>query len=92
MMTRHIPESNILKPKDPTKIEDEWPIFVLSDAIVYRPDGVTMANAVLVAQEGPCIVRGRLEVEDEEDFQYRELRSCCGSYTLCLALYCLFRF
>ncbi|KAL1894764.1 hypothetical protein Sste5346_005739 [Sporothrix stenoceras] len=69
-MTRYVPESTILKPKDPTIIEDEWPIFVLADAIVYRPDGVTMANAVLVAQEGPCIVRGRLEVEDKEDFQY----------------------
>ncbi|KJR80714.1 uncharacterized protein SPSK_05026 [Sporothrix schenckii 1099-18] len=69
-MTRYLPESSILKPKDPTLVEDDWPIFVLSDAIVYRPDGVTLANAVLVAQEGPCIVRGRLEVDDKEDIQY----------------------
>ncbi|CAK7204048.1 hypothetical protein SEUCBS139899_006799 [Sporothrix eucalyptigena] len=69
-MAHFVPESAVLKPKDPTAVEDDWPIFVLNDAIVYRPDGVTMANAILVAKEGPCTVRGRLEVEDKEDFQY----------------------
>ncbi|CAK7220617.1 hypothetical protein SCUCBS95973_004219 [Sporothrix curviconia] len=69
-MPRCQPESAILKPKDPTALEDDWPIFMLNDAIVYRSDGVTMANAVLVAKEGPCIVRGRLEVDDKEDLQY----------------------
>ncbi|CAK7230902.1 hypothetical protein SBRCBS47491_007747 [Sporothrix bragantina] len=69
-MPRYQPESAILKPKDPTAVEDDWPIFMLNDAVVYRPDGVTMANAILVAKEGPCIVRGRLEVDDKEDFQY----------------------
>ena len=70
-MPRYQPELAILKPKDPTAVEDDWPIFILNDAIVYRPDGVTMANAILVAKEGPCIVRGRVEVEDKEDFKYR---------------------
>ncbi|CAK7267058.1 hypothetical protein SEPCBS57363_002407 [Sporothrix epigloea] len=69
-MPRYQHESTILFPKDPTALEDDWPIFSLYDAIVYRPDGVTMANAILVSKEGPCIVRGRLEIDDKEDVQY----------------------
>ncbi|CAK7275276.1 hypothetical protein SEPCBS119000_006611 [Sporothrix epigloea] len=69
-MPRYQPESTIIFPKDPRASEDDWPIFSLYDAIVYRPDGVTMANAILVSKEGPCIVRGRLEVDDKEDVQY----------------------
>lgn len=72
-MPRYQHESTILFPKDPTALEDDWPIFSLYDAIVYRPDGVTMANAILVSKEGPCIVRGRLEIDDKEDVQYRRL-------------------
>ncbi|OAA67030.1 hypothetical protein SPI_01606 [Niveomyces insectorum RCEF 264] len=67
---RWTPETNVLKPVDSSVNNDEWPIFVLTDAVVYRPDGVTMANALLVDHEGPFIVRGKLEVEDETDFQY----------------------
>ncbi|EPE05731.1 hypothetical protein F503_08262 [Ophiostoma piceae UAMH 11346] len=64
--THYAPETSVLMPtKEASNVE--WPGYVLSDAVVYRPDGKTMANALLINQEGPFIIRGRLEIDDDDD-------------------------
>jgi hypothetical protein len=50
---------------------DDWPCFVLTDAVVYHRDGRTMANPLHADLEGPFMVRGKLEVEDREQQTYR---------------------
>ncbi|KAK4670356.1 uncharacterized protein QC763_210970 [Podospora pseudopauciseta] len=45
--------------------EGEWPCFVLSDAIIYRKDGKTLANPLMVHSEGPLVIRGLLEIDKE---------------------------
>lgn len=57
---------SILKPAASNK---EFPTFVLVDAVVYRKgtDGeLVIANVCNVNLEGPLVVRGKLEVEEEE--------------------------
>lgn len=68
--SRFVPEEDILMPTTET-INDNWPMYVLNDAVVYRPDGKTIAHALLVNIDGPFTIRGRLEIEDgDEEVQY----------------------
>lgn len=73
---KYEPESSVLKPTK-TLESDEWPCFVLKDAVVYRKtaDGqLEIANVCNVDLEGPFIVRGKLDADDadsEEHGQYR---------------------
>lgn len=53
---------------------DEWPCFVLKDAVVYRKlkgGQLQIANVCNVDLEGPFVVRGRLELDPSEEKQYR---------------------
>lgn len=73
--TRYVPETAILKEQ---KIIDIaiWPTFVLKNAVVYRKtaDGqLEVANICNVDLEGPFIIRGRLDIDMEEDRPYRTL-------------------
>lgn len=61
-------ESALLKPVSKDTDDDEWPCFVLKDAVIYQKDGVRIANPLLVDIEGPFIVRGHLDI-DEEDLE-----------------------
>ncbi|KAL7625081.1 hypothetical protein AAE478_004295 [Parahypoxylon ruwenzoriense] len=61
-------EDSVLKPVSARVHTDDWPCFLLTDATVYHRDG-TMANLLHVDLEGPFIVRGRVEIEkDQEKF------------------------
>lgn len=56
---------SILKP---AASNNEFPTFVLEDAVIYRkePNGnLVVANVCNVKLEGPLVVRGKLEVEDD---------------------------
>ncbi len=59
-------ETSVLKPIHKDADEHGWPTFFLTDAVIYRMDGRTLGNPLLVDLEGPFIIRGHLEVDEEE--------------------------
>ncbi|RYP42422.1 hypothetical protein DL767_000344 [Monosporascus sp. MG133] len=63
---RYLRESTVLKPVPARAHTDDWPCFLLVDATVYHRNG-SMANLLHVDLEGPFIVRGRLEVEKDQE-------------------------
>ncbi|RYP48045.1 hypothetical protein DL768_005967 [Monosporascus sp. mg162] len=63
---RYLPESAVLKPVPARALTDDWPCFLLVEATVYHRNG-SMANLLHVDLEGPFIVRGRLEVEKDQE-------------------------
>ncbi|KAI1131165.1 hypothetical protein F5Y10DRAFT_233976 [Nemania abortiva] len=63
---RHYKETSVLKPVDPSTHTDDWPCFLLTDASVHHPDG-SLANQLNVDLVGPLIVRGRLELEKDNE-------------------------
>jgi len=65
-------ESAILKARPADTISDDWPCYVLTDAAIYRNDGVTLANPLFVHLEGPVLVRGYLEGVDDMNTKHRE--------------------
>ena len=72
---RYAKESDLLKPIPAGLHSDRWPCFSLDDVVVYHKDGRTPANLLHVASEGPFIVRGRLDLTEDEDTEYlRESR------------------
>lgn len=57
---------SILKP---AASNNEFPTFVLEDAVIYRKEtngNLVVANVCNVNLEGPLVVRGKLEVEDDD--------------------------
>ncbi len=60
----------MLKPASRDLDDDEWPCFVLKDAIIYHQDGVRIANPLLVDVHGPFVIRGHLAIDEEEYEQY----------------------
>lgn len=74
----YLDETAVLKPLASDDLDDSlWPIFVLTDAVVYRKtkDGKPgeIANACNVDLEGPFIIQGRLDIDlsNEEQAQAR---------------------
>ncbi|RYP01171.1 hypothetical protein DL764_006294 [Monosporascus ibericus] len=63
---RYVLESAVLKPVPARAHTDDWPCFLLVDATVYHRNG-SMANLLHVDLEGPLIVRGRLEVDKDQE-------------------------
>ncbi|RYP24470.1 hypothetical protein DL765_000490 [Monosporascus sp. GIB2] len=63
---RYLRESTVLKPAPASAHTDDWPCFLLADATVYHRNG-SLANLLHVDLEGPFIVRGRLEVEKDQE-------------------------
>ncbi|KAI1765968.1 hypothetical protein GGR53DRAFT_243372 [Hypoxylon sp. FL1150] len=59
-------EDSVLKPASARLHSDDWPCFLLADATVYHPNG-TLANLLHVDLEGPFIMRGRLEIEKDQE-------------------------
>ncbi len=59
-------ESAVLLPRPEDVPDDDWPGYVLNDATVYRKDGKTPANPLLLSLEGNLVVRGQLEVDDPD--------------------------
>ncbi|KAK0636216.1 hypothetical protein B0T17DRAFT_482119 [Bombardia bombarda] len=58
-------ELSLLKPKAADQPDDNWPVFVLTDAVIYRADGTTLANPLHTHLDGPMIIRGRLELDED---------------------------
>ncbi|KAK7953366.1 hypothetical protein PG988_014060 [Apiospora saccharicola] len=71
-------ENTILKPAYPPdeKLSDNWPCFLLEDAVVYDSRGET-ASVLHVDFEGPYVIRGRLNIEQDQNI-YRKpaIRFC----------------
>ncbi|KAJ2989401.1 hypothetical protein NUW58_g3483 [Xylaria curta] len=63
---RHYKETSILKPVSPSTHTDDWPCFLLSDASVHRRDA-SLASQLNADLEGPFIVRGKLELEKDNE-------------------------
>ncbi|KAI1215113.1 uncharacterized protein F4807DRAFT_405951 [Annulohypoxylon truncatum] len=59
-------EETVLKPVSSRAHPDDWPCFLLTDATIYHKDG-TLANLLHVDLEGPLIVRGKVEVEKDQE-------------------------
>ncbi|KAI1178423.1 hypothetical protein F4777DRAFT_594675 [Nemania sp. FL0916] len=63
---RYYKESSILKPVSPSTHTDDWPCFLLVDASVHLRNG-SMVSQLDVDSLGPFVVRGRLEVEVDNE-------------------------
>jgi hypothetical protein len=61
---RWVNESLLLKPRPQDVPANDWPTYVLNDATVYRKDGKTLANPLLLPLEGSVVIRGRIEADD----------------------------
>ncbi|KAI1098957.1 hypothetical protein F4804DRAFT_323410 [Jackrogersella minutella] len=59
-------EESVLKTASSRAHTDDWPCFLLADATLYHKDG-TLANLLHVDLEGPLIVRGRVEIEKDQE-------------------------
>lgn len=59
-------ESAILKPADVKIHPDEWPCFLLGEAVVYGGDGKTLANLLDAELDGPLVVRGQLHLNKDQ--------------------------
>lgn len=57
---------------------NDWPCFMLVDATVYNKNG-GMANLLNVDTEGPFTIRGRLDVESDQDV-YMQKNSAKSRY------------
>ncbi|KAJ8130031.1 hypothetical protein O1611_g3598 [Lasiodiplodia mahajangana] len=66
LAVRHYKESSVLKPVNPSVHSDNWPCFLLTDATVHVPDGA-MVSQLEVDLMGPLIVRGKLELEKDNE-------------------------
>lgn len=67
-------EEEVLQPVSNKIGSDDWPIYLLKDAVVYGKDGETPANLLHTELEGPFSIRGKLVV-DREYQQFREYRN-----------------
>ncbi|TPX13461.1 uncharacterized protein E0L32_006191 [Thyridium curvatum] len=63
-------ESAVLKKVSPNTDSNEWPCFVLSDAVAYHKDGRRIANILKVDLNGPFILRGKLEIDEKDQLKY----------------------
>jgi hypothetical protein len=63
-------EEEVLQPVSVETHPDDWPCFVLEDAVVYKKDGLLLGNLLHAETDGPLIVRGSLEVDKD----FRDLR------------------
>ena len=60
----------LLPPK--TQESDYWPCYVLRDAVVYHqdehgnPETHWMGNLLQITYDGPFVVRGKLDVQNNE--------------------------
>jgi hypothetical protein len=63
----YVPELSILKGlAADNEDSDDWPIFRLSEAVILYSDGRRLANPLFVEGEGPFIIQGKLEVDEDQ--------------------------
>ncbi|KAH8801552.1 hypothetical protein F5884DRAFT_518767 [Xylogone sp. PMI_703] len=75
----YVHESSVLKSIAKVLDPDEWPCFLIEDAVVYWKDGETQANILDAELQGTYIVRGRLEVE-KENRKYLQNKKVYSAY------------
>lgn len=68
----YLSEDKVLKPVSKGQDPDDWPCFVLGNAVVYSKDGARLANLLHTEEEGPFMMRGILEVDKD----FRKLCKC----------------
>ncbi|KFY77935.1 hypothetical protein V499_02804 [Pseudogymnoascus sp. VKM F-103] len=71
--TKCLSEEEVLQPVSKTIGSDDWPIYLLQDAVVYGKDGETLANLLHTELEGPFSIRGKLVV-DRDYHHFRILK------------------
>ncbi|ROW02000.1 hypothetical protein VMCG_05651 [Cytospora schulzeri] len=75
-------ETSVLKSTKST-YSDDWPIFELKDAVVYRKskDGrLVIANVCNVDLEGPFVIRGKLDIDLSDQKEYMRNYSYKSAY------------
>jgi hypothetical protein len=60
-------ETSVLKSTTKDMDDEDCPIFLLHDAVIYEKDGRTLGNPLLLDKVGPMVVRGRIERRDDDD-------------------------
>jgi hypothetical protein len=58
-------EEEVLQPVSPQANPNDWPCFVLKEAVVYKKDSPILGNLLHAEADGPMIVRGNLEVDKD---------------------------
>lgn len=59
-----IPESDVLRPREPTLPEDDWAEFTLSNVSVVYEKNEMPASLLAAYEDCPLTVRGRLEAPE----------------------------
>lgn len=62
-------EKDVLKPAPQEEESDDWPCYILNQAVIFSQDEKSMVNLLEAELHGPFLVRGKLEVEKESKFQ-----------------------
>jgi hypothetical protein len=71
-----IDEEDILLPSIEDQPPDDWPCYILENAVVYNEDGKTHANLLHAELNGPFTIRGSLKVPK----QFRSRRGSSWAY------------
>jgi len=71
---RLLSEEEVLQPAPWGISTDDWPIYLLKDAVVYSKDGKTPANLLHAELEGPFSIHGKLEVDREHGHLRKQSR------------------
>lgn len=79
---RLLSEEEVLQPAPWGISTDDWPIYLLKDAVVYSKDGKTPANLLHAELEGPFSIHGKLEVDKE----HNHLRKQSGRMYITIAI------
>lgn len=80
---KYAPESTVLKSTTDAYVDD-WPIFVLKDVVVYRKAAnaqLEIANICNVDLDGPFIIRGRLDVDINQEHYRTLLQQTCSFFS-----------
>lgn len=72
-----VPESEVLKPREPSLAEASWAEFVLRDASVVHERNGKPANLLLAYPDTPLKVQGRLEAPSREHSHHGTLHTAC---------------
>ncbi|KAI9734471.1 MAG: hypothetical protein M1818_006860 [Claussenomyces sp. TS43310] len=64
---KSVGEEDILRPVSNKQHPDDWPCFLLKDAIIYRKDGKSIGNLLNAELDGPFTIYGTLEVGEGLD-------------------------
>jgi hypothetical protein len=70
-LVRYAKELNVVKAAPLDMPSDNWPCWVLTDAVVYDKHG-SLANVLHVDLEGPFRIKGFLEIDGKDQQEYRE--------------------